>query len=282
VQFLLDGAALGSEDTTAPYTLSWNTTTASNGTHTLSARARDAAGNTTTSAIITVTVSNTVTDTTPPTVSVTAPADAATVANAVTVSATASDNVGVIGVQFLLDGAALGSEDTAAPFTLSWNTTTASNGVHTLSARARDAAGNTTTSTTVSVTVANTTSGTVVVRARGTPAGGINPRMQLWVNGTLIGAQDVTTNTLQNYTFTTPAIVAGNKIDVAFVNDGIVGSEDRNLVIDSVTIGATVIRPTDAGVTIDRGSGTAAFDGVNVIAGQTGIWWDAALRMTMP
>jgi hypothetical protein len=78
------------------------------------------------------------------------------VSGSVSVSATASDNVGVAGVQFLLDGAALGSEVTTAPFSLSWNSATASNGAHSLSARARDAAGNQTTSATVAVTVSNT------------------------------------------------------------------------------------------------------------------------------
>ena len=102
VQFLVDGAALGAEDTSSPYGVSWNTTTAANGTHTLTARARDAAGNTTTSTAVTVTVNNP--DTTAPTVSVTAPANGATVSGTVTLSATASDNVGVAGVQFLLDG----------------------------------------------------------------------------------------------------------------------------------------------------------------------------------
>ncbi|HXG22698.1 MAG TPA: Ig-like domain-containing protein, partial [Methylomirabilota bacterium] len=57
------------------------------------------------------------TDTQPPVVSLTAPANGATVSgSAVTVSATASDNVGVVGVQFRLDGANLGSEDTSAPY----------------------------------------------------------------------------------------------------------------------------------------------------------------------
>ena len=46
------------------------------------------------------------------------------------------------GVQFLLDGANLGTEDLASPYSVSWNTTTAANGNHTLTARARDAAGN--------------------------------------------------------------------------------------------------------------------------------------------
>jgi hypothetical protein len=155
VQFLVDGANLGAEDTVAPYTLNWSTTTAGNGVHLVSARARDAAGNQTTSATVSVTVANAAPDTTPPTVALSGPTAGATVSGTVSVSATASDNVGVVGVQFLLDGVALGAEDTTAPYAVSWSTVTASNGAHSLAARARDAAGNQTTSAVVGVTVAN-------------------------------------------------------------------------------------------------------------------------------
>ena len=152
VQFRLDGAALGAEDTAAPYSVPWTTTTASNGSHSLTAVARDAAGNVRTSAAITVTVSN---DSTPPTVSLTSPASGATVSGTVTVTATASDNVGVVGVQFRLDGAVLGAEDATAPYSVPWTTTTASNGSHSLTAVARDAAGNVRTSAAITVTVSN-------------------------------------------------------------------------------------------------------------------------------
>jgi hypothetical protein len=95
-------------------------------------------------------------DTTPPTVALSAPAAGATVSGAaVTVSATATDNVGVVGVQFRLDGVNLGAEDTTAPYSVTWNTTTASNGTHTLTAVARDAAGNVATSAARTVTVNN-------------------------------------------------------------------------------------------------------------------------------
>ena len=95
-------------------------------------------------------------DATPPTASVTSPASGATVSGAaVTVNATASDAVGVVGVQFKLDGVNLGAEDTTAPYGISWNTTAATNGTHTLTAVARDAAGNTTTSAPVTVMVSN-------------------------------------------------------------------------------------------------------------------------------
>jgi hypothetical protein len=155
VQFQLDGANVGSLDTASPYSFSWNTATASNGSHTLRAIAKDAVGNSTTSANATVTVSNSTADTTPPTVSMTAPASGATVSGTVSVTANASDNVGVASVQFQLDGANFGSLDTASPYSVSWNTTTSSNGAHTLRAIAKDAAGNSTTSANVSLTVSN-------------------------------------------------------------------------------------------------------------------------------
>jgi hypothetical protein len=65
-----------------------------------------------------------------------------TVSDTLTLSATAFDDVGVAGMQFKLDGANLGPELTVAPYFIQWNTTTASNGCHTLSAVARDDAGN--------------------------------------------------------------------------------------------------------------------------------------------
>ena len=95
-------------------------------------------------------------DTTPPTVSITSPSSGQTVSGTVTVTASASDNVGVAGVQFLLDGANLGAESTAAPYSISWNTAAASNGSHALTTVARDAAGNVSpVSAPVTVTVAN-------------------------------------------------------------------------------------------------------------------------------
>ena len=94
-------------------------------------------------------------DTTPPSVAITVPSSGATVSGTVTVTANASDNVGVLGVQLRLDGAPLGAEDTTTPYTVAWNTTSALNGVHTLTAVARDGAGNTATSAPVVVTVGN-------------------------------------------------------------------------------------------------------------------------------
>lgn len=95
-------------------------------------------------------------DTTVPVVSIIAPALNATVSGStVTVSATATDNVGVVGVQFKLDGINLQTEDTTSPYSISWDTTTTTEGTHTLTAIARDAAGNSTNTTDITVTVSN-------------------------------------------------------------------------------------------------------------------------------
>jgi hypothetical protein len=58
VQFQIDGVNLGAEDLVAPYQAVWNTTFSTNGAHTITATARDAAGHTTRSALTTVTVNN--------------------------------------------------------------------------------------------------------------------------------------------------------------------------------------------------------------------------------
>jgi hypothetical protein len=212
VQFILDGSNLGAEDTSGPYSISWNTTSVANGSHTLRARARDAAGNTTTSATITVNVQNQAPgsgDTAPPSVSISAPVNGATVANTISISANASDNVGVVGVQFLLKGANLGGEDTTSPFTISWNTAGVSNGSYTLSARARDAAGNMQTSAGITITVQNqvvsdttpptvvmtspangsTVSGNVTVSANATDNVAV-AGVQFRLNGQLLGPED--------------------------------------------------------------------------------------------
>ena len=94
-------------------------------------------------------------DVTPPTVTLSSPGPSATVSGTIMVSATASDSVGVVGVQFKLDGVNLGAEDTSSPYGVGWDTTTATNAGHALTAVARDAAGNSATSSSVSVTVNN-------------------------------------------------------------------------------------------------------------------------------
>ena len=151
VQFKVDGAPAGAEDVEAPYEALWDTAAASNGSHIVSAVARDAVGHETTTTAV-VTVEN---DAAPPTVALSNPTGGAQLSGTVPVSVAAGDDIGVTSVQFLVDGVAAGAPITDGPYQWSWATDGAvANGSHTVSAVARDAAGHETT-TSVAVTVAN-------------------------------------------------------------------------------------------------------------------------------
>ena len=148
------GGYLIGTDTTAPYSINWATKgNVPDGPQTLVAKAYDAAGNVGAKSI-TVTVQNA--DTTPPTVNITSPANGATVRGTVTISATATDNVGVTKVEFYSAGGGyLIGTDTTAPYSINWATKgCVPNGSQTLVVKAYDAAGNIGTKS-ITVTVKN-------------------------------------------------------------------------------------------------------------------------------
>ncbi len=89
-----------------------------------------------------------------PAAAVTAPLQGATVTGAIRVTADATDAVGVVRLELYMDGAPLAA-DPAAPYAATWDTATAANGSHILTAKAWDAAGNVGASPSVAVTVAN-------------------------------------------------------------------------------------------------------------------------------
>jgi hypothetical protein len=138
VQFKRDGVLLV-DDKISPYSTNWNTATVADGSHQLTATARDASGKTAT-ASVTVTVENT--DTDGPTVNITSPAPGATVTGVATVSATASDPSLVKQVQFKVDDTNIGAADPSAPYSIQWGSINVPNGSHTLTAVARDMLGN--------------------------------------------------------------------------------------------------------------------------------------------
>ncbi|MDX1250782.1 MAG: S8 family serine peptidase [Gammaproteobacteria bacterium] len=123
----------------------------------------------------------------------------------------------------------------------------------------------------------------ITVTARGTPVSGVYPIMQVRVDGQVIGSFNVNSDAYADYAVTAPLTpgVAHN-VDVVFTNDAYVAPEDRNLIVQSLRVNATTLLPTASGVTYDRGAGSAAFDGVDVIAGQSGMWWNGALRFAVP
>ncbi|HZV67647.1 MAG TPA: Ig-like domain-containing protein, partial [Telluria sp.] len=149
VEFYID-SVLKASSNVPPYSAAINSATLANGSHSLTAKARDAAGNVGVSSAVAFSVSNAASDTTPPTVSASESGASATI----TLSASASDNVGVSKVEFYVDGVLKGT-DTTSPYAVTLNSTTLANGAHSLTAKAYDAAGNVATSSAVSFSVNN-------------------------------------------------------------------------------------------------------------------------------
>jgi hypothetical protein len=146
VEFFNGTTKLG-EDTTAPYGFTWAGVTA--GSYTLTARATDNLGGTTTSAASRITVVSNAA----PVVSITSPANGDVFAwkPTITITANASDSDGTVTKVEFLDGTTVLGQDTAAPFSFTWRNVP--QGTHALTARATDTAAAVGTSSTVTITV---------------------------------------------------------------------------------------------------------------------------------
>lgn len=138
VEFYDGGTKIG-EDTSAPYEFVW--TNAPAGTRVITARAFDNGGASTLSAELSLVVSNQA-----PTVSISAPAAGAAISSSqsVKITATAADVEAAVARVEFYDGATKLGEDTTAPFEFNW--TKPAVGTHTITVRAFDAAGASTTS----------------------------------------------------------------------------------------------------------------------------------------
>jgi len=162
VEFFVDGVSIGVVNS-APYTKNYTSTA---GTHALTAKATDNLGAVTTSAPVSIIVSTN----TPPSVSITAPANGANYVegDAVAITATASDVDGTVAsVEFFVDGVSIGLVS-SAPYTANY---TSVFGSHTLTAKATDNLGATTTSAAVTINVAHNIPPVVSITA---PANGAN------------------------------------------------------------------------------------------------------------
>lgn len=99
---------------------------------------------------------------TTPSVSISDPSAGSSVSGTVTITATSTVPSGnaIQSIQFLIDGADVGSAVTSSPWQTSWNSLNVSNGAHTLSAIFTDIYGSTSTSSGVAVTVDNAATAT--------------------------------------------------------------------------------------------------------------------------
>ena len=146
VEFFIDGQ-LKFTDNQAPYQFEWDTTPyADGGSHALYAKAYDLSGNTTTTAINTVTVSSLGSDDiTAPSVIALYPVNLSTVSGTITIRADAQDNIAVSRVEFYVDGVLNGTDNNGSDgWSSSWNTASqADSSSHSVFIKAFDAAGNT-------------------------------------------------------------------------------------------------------------------------------------------
>jgi hypothetical protein len=168
VEFLVDGVLAGT-DVTNPYVLLVDTTLLADGNHTFQARTTNHVAMVTSSTVFTVTVDNT-----PPTVSFDSPT-VGPLTGVFTMVASGSDpQTGVTTMEFLVDGALVGS-DSLAPFTFAYDSAAAAlpDGNHNLSARAFNAAGGSATSGAVSLLVDNSAPVVALTSPSSTPIEGM-------------------------------------------------------------------------------------------------------------
>jgi thermitase len=140
IELYLDGV-LFAQSNSASATFSWDTLNSTDGTHSLEARAYDAANNVG-SKFISVEVRNSpVEDAIAPSVAITSPSNNSSLGRTTKISISASDNVGISKVELFIDGKLFGTS-TSESSSFTWNTSKVAKGAHTLQAYAHDAAGN--------------------------------------------------------------------------------------------------------------------------------------------
>lgn len=149
VEFYVDGALKGIDET-YPYSMTLDSNTLTQGSHALVAKAYDAAGNVGTSTTVSFSIDNSIIDKEPPVISVNTSGNSGNII----FSATATDNIDVTKVEFYVDNALKGA-DTVAPYSISMDSLTLTDGVHSLLGKAFDAAGNIGASSVVTFTVNN-------------------------------------------------------------------------------------------------------------------------------
>ena len=192
-------------------------------------------------------------DIVPPLTEITSPAPGATVSAGLILRAVAVDDVAVAGVRFLVDGVPIGSETSTHPYWTAWDTTALPEGTHTLSVVARDAAGNTGTSS-MTVTVDRTPPALQII----SPSAA-----EVVLDIVTIAADVVDSGGVARVSFSANGVPLGDDLtppyafvwDTSFIPDGpyelTVSAEDRagglNTVVVNVAVanGTTRIEETD-------------------------------------
>ena len=106
---------------------------------------------------------------------------------------------------------------------------------------------------------------------------GLGANMELWVNGVKITTWNNVANSWTIYS-TNAILSEKDQIDIVFTNDCNINGNDRNLNIDYVIVDSVTFQAEGTSTAIDKGSGSAAFDGQDMIPGQQSLNSNGALR----
>ncbi|WP_337965354.1 Ig-like domain-containing protein [uncultured Flavobacterium sp.] len=144
-----NGSTLLASVTSSPYTYSWTNVAA--GSYSITAKATDNSGASTTSSVQSVTVNNGTPTNAAPTVTLATPTVSGNAPATVSLSATATDSDGTISKVEFFNGSTLLASVTSSPYTYSWTNVAA--GSYSITAKATDNSNNTTVSSVKTVTV---------------------------------------------------------------------------------------------------------------------------------
>ncbi len=170
VSYYINGVWFGSSKV-APYTVSWNTRSASNGAAIIGAVAVDSAGNVSKPTSVSVTVKNADSDTIPPTIKIISPTTGSNVSGKVNFTVAAADNVKVSHVAYFINGVWF-STTKVAPYTVTWDTSSIAGGSYLIGVIAIDTSGNKSLTPSVTVNVVNPSTPPGGGSAGGTSIGG--------------------------------------------------------------------------------------------------------------
>lgn len=182
----------------------------------------------------------------PPTVSITSPLDGATVSGTVEITADATDDVGVVQVDFDVEATLIGT-DTTAPYSVSWNSTTVVDGTYTLTATAVDTIGQT----------ANHSISVLVDNVNDPPVADAGPDQSAYVGETVYfdGSDSTDDGTIDSYVWdfddgaTSTGVTTGHVYSatgtytvtlVVTDNGGLTGSDTAEVTITKAPVGPTM------------------------------------------
>ncbi|MDH4276159.1 MAG: Ig-like domain-containing protein, partial [Gammaproteobacteria bacterium] len=277
-----NGATLLGQLTTAPYAYTWNNVAAGN--YTLSAKAYDNLGISTLSSSVAITVDQ------PPAVSLTSPANGAVVVApaTLTLTANAADSDGTVSKVEFYNGVTLLGTATTAPYTYAWSNVAAGN--YTLTAKAYDNLGASTTSSPVAINVDQTpmvsltapVSGAVlaapaaiVFNATATDSDGTVTKVEFYSGTTLLGL-----STAPPYTFTWSNVPGGSYSLTAMAYDNlgisatslpvaITVEQAPSVSLTSPVNGAVVVAPATMTLTADAADSDGTINKVEFYNGAT-------------